>query len=87
MHCIVYCVLQARDLEDPRIDLMTSASERGELLSLSPLFIATEMDRLDLVKDLIGKGANPLDRNESKATVVYTLCCNEGQTRNSEVSG
>lgn len=63
--------MQARDLEDPRIDLVTSASEIGDLIFHSPLFIAIELDNLDLVKEFIVKGANPLDSDGKEFIAVH----------------
>lgn len=52
--------------------MMESArSESTALLFLSPLFIATTVDNLDLVKRLIAEGANPLDKDENENTLLH----------------
>lgn len=51
--------------------MMISASEQGELIFHSPLFIATMLDNLELVKELVEKGENPLDRDENNRTLMH----------------
>ena len=66
------CIIQEKDLIDSRIDMLISAkSERSELQFHSPLYIASQQDNLQLVKQLIDNGANPLDKDANGDTLLH----------------
>lgn len=56
---------------DPRIDMISAASVEPKLVYHSPLFIAIHMGNLGFVKELIEKGANPLDEDENGDTLLH----------------
>lgn len=52
--------------------MLTSAStERTKLLYFSPLYKATQQDNLQMVKQLIEKGENPLDKDRNDDTLLH----------------
>ena len=52
--------------------MLTSArSERSILQYISPLYFATRQDNLQLVKQLIENGANPLDKDANDDTLLH----------------
>ena len=51
--------------------MMSSASDQGVSTFHSPISIATMQGRLEFVKYLIERGANPLDKDMSGRTAVH----------------
>ena len=52
--------------------MLTSAkSKRSELQHYTPLYIATQQDNLQLVKQLIENGANPLDKDANNDILLH----------------
>ena len=62
--------MQVKDLKDPRLD-MISLAEKKKHLPITPLYLATVLGHLDLVRKLVEDGSNPLDTDDNGDTLLH----------------